>query len=245
MELKDKVALITGGARMGEETACMLARKGCHVVLTYRHSKENAVIAARKVGSLKRQALLVKADLSHHGEIAALIDQIRKKFHRLDILVNMASVYEQKPFEKLELKDWNDNLDGNLRSAYWLSLETFRLMKKHGQGRMIHFADWTAKSGRPRYRGYIPYYISKAGVVGLTEVLALEFAPKVLVNAIAPGPILPPAGFSKKEIAAVSKVTPLQTWGGVTEIAKTVLFLAQTDFITGECIRVDGGRHLY
>lgn len=243
MELKDKVVLITGGARMGAETACMLARKGCHVVFTYRHSRENAESAAQKVRSLNRQALLVKADLSRRQDVSAAVTQIRKKFRHLDVLVNMASIYEKKALEKLRPNDWDDNMDCNLRSAYWLSLEAFRLMKKRG-GRIIHFTDWTARSGRPRYLGYIPYYISKSGVLGLTEVLALEFAPRVLVNAIAPGPILPPAGASPREIRSVVKATPLRKWGGAVEIAKAVLFLAQTDFITGECIRVDGGRHL-
>ncbi len=245
MDLKNKVTLITGGARMGEEAASLLARKGCHVVLAYHHSRQNAEAAARKVRSLRRQVLLVKADLSRREDVSSVMAKIRKEFQRLDILVNMASVYEKKALADLKPKDWDDSINSNLKSAYWLSLEAFRLMKKSGQGRIIHFSDWTARSGRPRYRGYVPYYISKAGILGLTEVLALEFAPRVLVNAIAPGPILPPAGSSRKEIAAVAKATPLQKWGGTVEIAKTILFLAQTDFITGECIRVDGGRHLY
>ena len=95
------------------------------------------------------------------------------------------------------------------------------------------------------YKGYTPYYVSKAALQGFVEALALEVAPEVLVNAIAPGPILPPPGLSDQEKRAVEDATPLKRWGGPEEIAKAALFLAETDFVTGETIRVDGGRHLY
>ena len=118
-------------------------------------------------------------------------------------------------------------------------------MKQSGGVRIINFADWLPVSGRPRYRGFVRYYSSKAAVVGLTESLALELAPEILVNAIAPGPILEPPGLTPEENMGVIEATPLRRWGGAEEIAKTVLFLVDSDFITGECIRVDGGRHLY
>src|SRR4029079_3152075 len=97
----------------------------------------------------------------------------------------------------------------------------------------------------PRYRGYLPYYVAKAGVIALTEALALELASdKILVNAIAPGPTTAPPGPSATEEAAVEQATPLGRWGGEIEIAKTVIALVESDFITGETIRVDGGRHV-
>jgi pteridine reductase len=137
-------------------------------------------------------------------------------------------------------------MSANLKNAYYLSLQASRLMNRTGGGRIINFADWTAQSGRPRYRNLLPYYVAKAGVLGLTEALALELAPKILVNAIAPGPILPPAsGISQKESREVVQNTPLGRWGGAEEIAKAVLFFIETNFVTGECLRVDGGRHLY
>jgi NAD(P)-dependent dehydrogenase (short-subunit alcohol dehydrogenase family) len=112
-------------------------------------------------------------------------------------------------------------------------------------GRVINFSDWLSASGRPRYTEFLPYYTGKAGIIGLTEAQALELAPRVLVNAIAPGPIMPPSDLKSEEVRNVKNVTPLGRWGGAHEIAKAVLFLCDTDFITGECIRVDGGRHLY
>jgi NAD(P)-dependent dehydrogenase (short-subunit alcohol dehydrogenase family) len=112
-------------------------------------------------------------------------------------------------------------------------------------GRIINFGDWVARSGRPRYTGYLPYYVAKASVIALTEALALELAPdQILVNAIAPGPIVAPEDTSDDEFARVERATPLGRWGGEIEIAKAVLALIDSDFITGETVRVDGGRHL-
>ena len=109
----------------------------------------------------------------------------------------------------------------------------------------MNFSDWLAKSGRPRYPGYLPYYVAKAGVMALTEALALELAgDNILVNAVAPGPILAPPDTSDDESKAVERSTPLGRWGGEGEIAKAVLAFLDSDFITGETVRVDGGRHL-
>jgi NAD(P)-dependent dehydrogenase (short-subunit alcohol dehydrogenase family) len=158
----------------------------------------------------------------------------------------MASVYEATSLTKVGLKEWDRDMNANLKYAYSLSLQSARLMNRSGGGRIVNFSDWTARSSRPRYRNLLPYYVAKAGILGLTEALALELAPKILVNTIAPGPILPPTrGISKKENQEVIRNTPLGKWGGVYEIAKAVLFLIETDFVTGECLRVDGGRHLY
>ena len=118
-------------------------------------------------------------------------------------------------------------------------------MRQQGGGRIINFSDWVAASSRPRYLGFVPYYVAKAGVKALSEALALELAAdNILVNAIAPGPIVAPPGTSADEFKAVEDATPLARWGGEAEIAKTVLALLESDFITGETIRVDGGRHL-
>ena len=109
----------------------------------------------------------------------------------------------------------------------------------------MNFTDWTAASGRPRYTGYVPYYVAKRAVIGLTEALALELAPdRILVNAVAPGPILPPSNLDAGEVDAVERATPLGRWGGAEAIAAAVVDLLRSDFTTGETIRVDGGRHL-
>jgi NAD(P)-dependent dehydrogenase (short-subunit alcohol dehydrogenase family) len=133
----------------------------------------------------------------------------------------------------------------DLRSAWLCARAAVPHMRRLRGGRIVNFADWVARSGRPRYPGYLTYYVAKAAVIALTEALALELAPdQILVNAIAPGPIVAPEGTSDEEFAAVERATPLGRWGGELEIAKAVLALIDNDFITGETIRVDGGRHV-
>ena len=245
MNLKGKAVLITGGARIGRAVAIALAERGADVAMTYRQSKKSAEEAVKRARDLGVRGLAVRADLTNEADLGNAIKMVSRAFGGLDILVNMASIYEKTALKKLDSKVWKKNMDANLKCAYLLSLKCAPIMKRRGGGRIIHFSDWVAASGRPRYKDYIPYYVSKAGVIGLTEALALELAPDILVNAIAPGPILPPPDLSSAGKREVQRVTPLGRWGGPEEIAKAVLFLIETDFVTGECIRVDGGRHLY
>jgi NAD(P)-dependent dehydrogenase (short-subunit alcohol dehydrogenase family) len=157
----------------------------------------------------------------------------------------MASVYVQRPFDDLTIADWSAVMDVDLRAAFLCARAAVPHMRARGGGRIVNFSDWVAKSGRPRYPGYLPYYVAKAGAIALTEALALELASdNILVNAIAPGPIVAPPGTTAEESAAIEKATPLGRWGGEMEIAKAVLALLESDFITGETIRVDGGRHV-
>ena len=246
MNLEDRVVLITGGTRIGQAVASALVDRGAHLALTYRTSKAAAEESAAFAWARGRRVLLIKTDLTLNQNLADIIPQIKRRFDRLDILVNMASIYEEQAFKTLGLREWDKNMNANLKHVYYLSLKAASLMKKTGGGRIINFTDWTTASRRPRYKNLLPYYVAKAGVIGLTEALALELAPDILVNAIAPGPIMPPTrGLSEKGKREVVQVTPMKRWGGSEEIAKTVLFLVETNFITGECIRVDGGRHLY
>jgi pteridine reductase len=250
MDLKGKTALITGGARMGPAIAEALAEKGCHVAVSYLTSKAAAQGTVHILKNSGVQAAAFEADLRQEKDLVNLMEEVEKKFGRLDILVNMASVYMETPLEDLsaiaatEKGPWKDNLDVHLNAAYRLSLLAAPLMRRTGTGRMVHFADWTSVSGRPRYGSRLPYYVFKAGVKALVEALALELSPDILVNVVAPGPILPPEGLTSAQAEEVIRNTPLKRWGGAQEIARAVLFLAETDFMTGECLRVDGGRHL-
>jgi NAD(P)-dependent dehydrogenase (short-subunit alcohol dehydrogenase family) len=151
----------------------------------------------------------------------------------------------EKPIDQLTVEDWDRQLSVDLRASFLFSQAVAPEMRKRGGGRIINFTDWVAASARPRYAGYLPYYVAKAGVKALTEALALELAlDQILVNAIAPGPILAPPEMSQEESDAVVAKTPLGRWGGEDEIAKAVMFLVESDFVTGETIRVDGGRHV-
>lgn len=245
MNLTDKVALITGGKRIGAVVARELASRGADVALAYARSKSEAEHAAADVRTHGRRAAVLQADLSQSEAAEALVGGAVAALGRLDVLINMASVYVQKPFDTLTAADWNASLDVDLRGAFLCARAAVPQMRKQGGGRIINFSDWIARSGRPRYQGYVPYYVAKTGVIALTEALALELADdNILVNAIAPGPILAPPGTSDGELEMVEKATPLGRWGGEIEIAKAVLGLLDSDFITGETIRVDGGRHL-
>jgi NAD(P)-dependent dehydrogenase (short-subunit alcohol dehydrogenase family) len=157
----------------------------------------------------------------------------------------MASVYSTVPFDAIDEHAWNAVLDVDLRAAFLCARAAVPHMRRGGGGRIINFSDWVAASGRPRYPGFLPYYVAKAGAKALTEALALELAgDQILVNAIAPGPIVAPPGTTEEEQRAVEAATPLGRWGGTDAIVRAVVFLIETDFVTGETIRVDGGRHI-
>ena len=245
MDPTDKVALITGGRRIGAVVATELARKGAHVAMVYRASRSEAEGTAETLRAIGRRALVVQGDLQQPEACSGVVEATVAEFGRLDILVNMASVYREKPLDDVTVEDWDAQLSIDLRAAWLCSHAAIRHMRQSRGGRIVNFSDWVARSGRPRYRGYLPYYVAKAGVIALTEALALELATdQILVNAIAPGPILAPPGTSATDAAAVEQATPLGRWGGEIEIAKTVIALVESDFITGETIRVDGGRHV-
>jgi NAD(P)-dependent dehydrogenase (short-subunit alcohol dehydrogenase family) len=192
-----------------------------------------------------RQAAVVAADVGKPADCVNLIDLVVSELGRLDVLVNMASIYQETPFDAMTEQDWQRNIDINLRSVFLCTKAAVPHMRRQGGGRIINFADWLARSGRPAYKGFVAYYTAKAGVIALTEALALELAAdQILVNAIAPGPILPPPDLSAAERDEVAAATPVGRWGGELEIAKAVRTLVETEFITGETIRVDGGRHV-
>jgi NAD(P)-dependent dehydrogenase (short-subunit alcohol dehydrogenase family) len=243
MDAKGKVALLTGGARIGQVVAQSLAVRGCDLALVYRGSREAAEASAKAAIGEGVRAITLRADATDEDQISQAVKETHRTLGRIDILVNMASIYLHTP--NPNKADWSEAINANARSVFLFSTSVGPIMKEGGgSGRIINFADWLPASGRPRYRGYVPYYASKAAVVALTESLALELAPEVLVNAIAPGPILAPPDLTPDENAEVMNATPLRRWGGAEEIAKAVLFLVSSDFVTGECLRIDGGRHL-
>jgi NAD(P)-dependent dehydrogenase (short-subunit alcohol dehydrogenase family) len=240
-----KVALITGGKRIGAVVAAALSQRGVDVALSYARSRSEAEQAADAVRRAGRRGAAIQADLSQPQGCETLVATTAATFGGIDILINMASVYARKSFDDLRVEDWDASLDVDLRAAFLCARAAVPYMRTRGGGRIINFSDWIAKSGRPRYQGFLPYYVAKAGVIALTEALALELAvDNVLVNAIAPGPIVAPPETTDEELTAVAQATPLGHWGGEGEIAKAVLALFDNDFITGETIRVDGGRHL-
>jgi len=245
MQLEGTVALITGGRRIGQIVAARLAARGADIALSYAHSRDEAERTAKSVRASGRRAEIIRADLAQASDCQAFVDGAADALGRVDVLLNMASVYVAHAFDDLTAADWDQSLAVDVRAAFLCARAAVPHMRRNGGGRIINFSDWTARSGRPRYRGYLSYYVAKTAVIGLTEGLALELAPdNILVNAIAPGPIVAPDGLTDEERRAVEEATPLGRWGGAGEIAKAVLALLDSDFVTGETLRVDGGRHV-
>lgn len=245
MQLTGGAALITGGKRIGAAIARALAAAGMDVGLSFNTSRDEAEAVAAEITSAGRRAHIASANLGNPDDCRALVDGTAAAFGRLDVLVNMASVYRAVPFDQTDEDAWNSVIDVDLRAAFLCARAAAPHMRRGGGGRIINFSDWVAASGRPRYPGFLPYYVAKAGAIALTEALALELAgDQILVNAVAPGPIVAPPGTSDDELRAVEAATPLGRWGGPGAIVRAVMFLVETDFVTGETIRVDGGRHL-
>jgi NAD(P)-dependent dehydrogenase (short-subunit alcohol dehydrogenase family) len=245
MELRDRVVLVTGGKRIGASIAIDLARRGANVALSYNQSRADTEATAAAIRAAGRRASVCKANLAVAEECEALVSETVRQLGRLDVLVNMASVYRAVPFDEMSTADLKASFDVDLASAFHCARAAVPHMRANGGGRIINFSDWLAVSGRPRYKGYLAYYVAKKAVIGLTEALALELAAdQILVNAIAPGPILAPPDLGDQEFEAVENATPLGRWGGAEEIAKAVFALVNSDFVTGEVIRVDGGRHV-
>ena len=245
MTLSDRGVLITGVKRIGAVVATSLARAGADVVLAFHRSQAEALSTVGEITALGRRGFAIQANLAERDACRQLVDEAARLLGRLDVLVNMASVYVAKPYDALTDADWDAAIDVDLRASHLCTPRRRALHASPGWGTRDQLLGLDRGERPAAVHGYLPYYVAKAGVIGLTEVLALELAKDgVLVNAVAPGPMLPPQGISDEESRAVITATPLGRWGGEAEIAKAVLFLIESDFITGEVLRVDGGRHV-
>ena len=241
MTLEDRVILVTGGAkRLGKAIALTLARRGAHLVITYRSSSREAKDTVRAIERAGVRALAVRADVARASDVTRLIAIIQRRFGRLDVLVNSAAIFPRTPFAQLTEQAWDAALDTNLKGPFLCALAASRLMQDTRGGKIINLADW---AGARPYRDYLPYCVSKAGVIGLTRALAKELAPRIQVMAIAPGPILPPPTMREGARRRIARRVPLKRWGAPQDIANTVCFLIEgTDFMTGSTVFVDGGQ---
>ena len=221
MDLSGRAVLITGGKRIGAAVASALAAGGADVALSYNRSRSDAEQAAAEVEAAGRRAVVSQADLSRPDDCTRLVNGSAETLGRLDILVNMASVYARTAYDELTEQDWDRGLAVDLKAAFLCAQAAVPHMRVQGGGRIVNFADWVAASGRPRYLGFLPYYVAKRGVIALTEALALELADdQILVNAIAPGPIRPPAGLDETAIAEVERATPLGRWAATRRLSR-------------------------
>lgn len=243
MKLDGKVALVTGaGRRVGRAIVIALAERGAALAIHYRSSTAEAQELAAAIQSRGGRAGTFPADLAKAAEIEHMTTAVIAAFGRIDILVNSASVFYRKPFEELTEEDWDINLDTNLKAPFFLAKFACASMRRTGAGKIINIGDWAAI--RP-YNNYLPYVVSKSGLVGLTRALAKALAPEVQVNCVALGPVMPPEDYDSAEIETLKKATLTKTLGSPEDVARAVLFLCEgTDFATGSTLMLDGGRLL-
>lgn len=243
MDPKGGVALVTGSAdRLGRAIAIGLARAGARIAVHHHSSSKLARSTADEIRSLGVEVDVFRADLTDVDQIATLFDSIDARFGRLDILINNAAIFERSDVGDIRPEDWDRVLDLNLRAAFFCSQHAVRLMRAGDQpARIINIADVAALEPWP---GYVHYCVSKAGLVMLTRALARALAPDVLVNAVAPGTVLPPQGISEAARKKLSGMTALGRLGTPEDVVRAVRFLVESNYVTGETIVVDGGKLL-
>jgi 3-oxoacyl-[acyl-carrier protein] reductase len=246
--LAEKRALVTGGASgIGRATAIALAAEGARVVIADRASRESidAVVSTAKTAG--GRALGIKADVSREEDVLALFEQARSWLGSVDILVNNAGILIEKPLLETSAEDFDRLIGVNLRGTFLVGREALRLMVGQGSGRVINISSELAYLGRANCSIYCA---SKGGVLSMTRSWAREFAPDILVNAVAPGPtdtaMLGPESTSP-ETLAVESDNPLGRIARPEEIAAAVVFLAGpgATFITGQCVSPNGGAAMF
>lgn len=243
MRLHGKRALVTGGAiRLGRAIALELAAQGCDIALHYGRSKADALATAADIRALGVQCTPYSADLSKSAAVLSLGKKVLASPGGCQILVNSAAVFPRVPLEKAKPADFDLPYAVNLRAPALLTqVLGLAWARKKQAGRIINIAD---VGGRLAWPGYLPYSLSKAGLLQLTRTSAVALAPHVLVNSISPGPMQPIDGPRSKAHAKSLTRSLLGRWGGAGEIARAVVFIAQSDFMTGSDVTIDGGRAL-
>ncbi|MSR77634.1 MAG: SDR family oxidoreductase [Candidatus Omnitrophica bacterium] len=248
MNLRGKTVLITGAAkRLGREIALTLAGRGADIVVHYSRSFKEAETLGKEIRCLGVQAHLVQADFNPmRAGISKQVRDFAKKVFRktssVEVLINNAAIFYPTPFETISEKDWDAFMTINLKVPFFLAQVFGLRMQNQKEGKIINLADWTGE--RPPLR-FIPYAVSKAGLVSVTKGLAKALAPHVQVLSIAPGPILPAEGATMKEQKLAAEKSLLKRYGNTKDIANAVRFLIEdSDFMTGSTLYVDGGASL-
>ncbi|MGH9381424.1 MAG: SDR family NAD(P)-dependent oxidoreductase [Thermoanaerobaculia bacterium] len=249
MDLVGRVVLVTGAARrVGRAIALELGRRGCHVAVHYGGSQSEAEETVEALRELGVEAQALQADLRDPVAIDTLFAAFDRGFDRLDVLVNCAASFRRLAFADTTAGDWDEALAVNLRAPFLLSQRASDRMRwqprRDSPGLIVNLGDHSGTSG---WSGYAAHGVSKAGLLHLTRVAALELAPGVRVNAIVPGAILPHPDARPEDdpaFEALGRTLPLRRTGTPEQVAQAVVFLAENDFITGAVLPVDGGEHL-
>ncbi|MDB4876323.1 MAG: short-chain dehydrogenase/reductase [Gemmatimonadetes bacterium] len=241
MELRGRTALVTGaGHRVGRAIAVALGAQGMRVAVHYNATADGARETARQIRGAGGEAEIVSADLTHVDAAEQLVGSVVQTFGGLDVLVNSAAVMVRTPFGEITAEQWDSIMALNLRAPFFLAQAAApHLRAAHGV--IVNIADLAAFETWP---GYLPHGISKGGMVTMTRSLARVLAPEVRVAGIAPGTVLLPENWNEDEAEHLRQTTPLERMGSPEDVTKTVLFILDSDYLTGETIIVDGGRHV-
>ena len=231
------VALVTGGAkRVGASLARCLAARGFCVAVHYHTSRREAEALAVSLGG---GAHAFGADLAEPGSPARLINEVVATLGGLQVLVNSAANFLKTPLDRVTVAEWDQVFAVNLRAPFFLAIEAAKHMRDAGV--IINIADLAAFEAWPHY---VPHGMAKAAVVHMTRALARQLAPKIRVNAIAPGVVLLPDGMSADEAGRLATTTPLRRHGKPDDVVRAMEYLLDATFVTGEVLLVDGGRHV-
>jgi pteridine reductase len=213
-----------------------------NLIITYRTRAAAAETALTEFKALGVEAHALRVDFADAQAVVKVADEmLALAGTSLRALINSASVYYETPLGEISSEVWDSVLAANLRAPFLLSQRLGLVMKKASGGHIVNIGDW---AGIRPYRGYLPYLISKAGLIHMTRALALELAPEVQVNCVCPGAVLPPENTTESEAAALREATPLRRIGTPEEIAGAVLYFVESEFATGAILMVDGGRFI-
>lgn len=237
---EQKVALITGaGIRIGRYIATHLANAGLDIVLHYYHSEKQAIEAKNEIEEMGRRCWLIRANLEYPEEAEKIMERIYR-YTPIDVLINNAAIFEKVTIRETTLEIWQRHININLTAPFLLTQAFYSFSSPETTGKVINILDWRAL--RPGM-DHFPYTISKSALVTLTQVCAQAFAPRFTVNAIAFGAILPPVDEQRTD--DIIEYVPMKRWAKLDEVGEVIRFLLfGPDFITGEIIHLDGGRHL-
>ncbi len=237
-----KAVLITGGAkRLGRAIALDLAKNGWDVALHYNQSESNAQETAALIRGANRAVALLKADLENEDEVAGLIRRAAAELGPLSALINSASIFESDEWATATRHSWDVHMAVNLRAPFVLSQEFARALPGAARGAIVNIVDQRVLKPTPQF---LSYSLSKAGLFWLNTTLAQALAPRVRVNAVAPGPTIINARQSEADFRRQREATILGTGAEPQDICDAVRYLLTASAVTGQMIAVDGGQHL-
>lgn len=240
--LDGKIALVTGaGVRVGRAIALALANAGADVALHCRRSREAAEAAGQQIEAAGRRAVVVEGDLARPEDCRRVVRESIAALGGLDFLVHSASNFHRASLAETDENLWDSAMDVNARAGLLMAREAAPTLTAR-RGRVVLVSDFLAESPA---RNYLAHSVSKAAVEGLVRALAVELAPAVAVNGVAPGTVLPPEGTPAEEVERLARRVPAKRIGSAEDVAETVVFLCTGPaFLTGQVIRVDGGRSI-